>query len=195
MSWDVIIWEFFTIGGPYDLGQIGDVREEFCEGLAEENKVNGSMRYLSKFLQILASFYLTVEQETGEELLWFGEPNIFQVVLGGDGAPFGKDDTACSWFVSFLNKGKHLLRSNENFLIFVSNSSDNSVIVKRYVAKLMKEISEIENSTFIVNGAEIKFIFSEFPNDLKMMTGQKSHRHRMYIQVCSLNRLKESVEE
>ena len=30
-------------------------------------------------------------------------------------------------------------------------------------------MSEIEKKTFEVNGAEVRFIFSEFPNDLKML--------------------------
>ena len=54
----------------------------------------------------MASFYLRVSQEN---LLWFDNKiNTFHVVVGGDGAPFGKDETACSWLVSFLNRGKHI---------------------------------------------------------------------------------------
>ena len=30
-------------------------------------------------------------------------------------------------------------------------------------------VSEIENKTFQVNGTEVKFTFTEFPNDLKML--------------------------
>ena len=75
-----------------DLGKIDDVREALCSDLDEEEKVNGCFRYLEDFLPSLASFYLTLEQLTEERLLWFNSPNTFQVVLGGDGAPFGKDD-------------------------------------------------------------------------------------------------------
>ena len=41
--------------------------------------------------------------------MWFSsQVNTFHVVLGGDGAPFGKDETACSFLASFLNRGKHI---------------------------------------------------------------------------------------
>ena len=45
----------------------------------------------------LAEFYLSKPTD----LVWFDEPNKFDVSLGGDGAPFGKYDTACAWLVSF----------------------------------------------------------------------------------------------
>ena len=64
-----------------DLGKIGNVREVFCRDLEEEEKVNGCFRYLTDFLPSLASFYLTLEQETEEMLLWFKTPNTFQVNL------------------------------------------------------------------------------------------------------------------
>ena len=95
--------------------------------------------------------------------------NTFQVVLGGDGAPFGKDDSSCSWLVSFLNRGKHILSSNENLLIFGSNCSENSLVMKRYVLRLLKDISEVDKKVFHIDGRDIKFEFSEFPNDLKMI--------------------------
>ena len=123
-------------------------------------------RSLTQFLPFMASFYLKVAQEN---LLWFNnEINTFHVAVGGDGAPFGKDDTACSWLLSFLNRGKHILSSSEKFLIFGANCSESS-LVQQYVEFLFREMSEIEKTTFQVNGTEVKFTFSEFPNDLKML--------------------------
>ena len=47
------------------------------------------------------------------QLIWFqGQVNTFHVSLGGDGAPFGKDDTACAWLVSLLNIGRGVLKVN-----------------------------------------------------------------------------------
>lgn len=152
-----------------DLGKIGNVGEVFCADLKEEEKVNGCFRYLTDFLPSLASFYLTLEQQTEERLLWFNTPNTFQVVLGGDGAPFGKDETATAWNVSFLNRGQHILSSNENFLIFGANCSESSVPVQRYVKHLLQEMTTIENKSYSINGKDIKFKFAEFPNDLKML--------------------------
>ena len=152
-----------------DIGKTVDIREEFCKGLEDCEKVSGCFRPLLQFLPLLASFYLELEKETGEELLWFGEVNTFQVVLGGDGAPFGKEDTACAWLVSFLNRGKHVLSSNENFMIFGANCSEDAVVVRHYVSYLFKEISVMEKQSFSISDREIKFKFSEFPNDLKML--------------------------
>ena len=152
-----------------DIGKTVDVRAEFCKDLEDSEKVSGCFRPLLQFLPLLASFYLELEKETGEELLWFGEENTFQVVLGGDGAPFGKEDTACSWLVSFLNRGKHVLSSNENFMIFEANCSEDSVVVRRYVSYLFKEISVMEKQSYSIRDREIRFKFSEFPNDLKML--------------------------
>jgi len=152
-----------------DLGKIGNVREVFCADLKEEEKVNGCFRYLTDFLPSLASFYLTLEQQTEERLLWFNTPNTFQVVLGGDGAPFGKDESATAWNVSFLNRGQHILSSNENFLIFGANCSESSVPVQRYVKHLLQEMTTIEGKTYSINGKDINFKFAEFPNDLKML--------------------------
>ena len=150
-----------------DIGWIGNVREDFCYDFDEEDKVEGCYRSLTQFLPFMPSFYLRVSQEN---LLWFNnEINTFHVFVGGDGAPFGKDETACSWLVSFLNRGKHILSSNENFLIFGANCSESSLVVQRYVKFHFSEMSEIENKTFQVNGTEVKFTFSEFPNDLKML--------------------------
>ena len=86
------------------------MREALCSDLDEEEKVNGCFRYLEDFLPSLASFYLTLEQLTEERLLWFNSPNTFQVVLGGGMVPpFGKDESATCWAVSFLNRVKHIL--------------------------------------------------------------------------------------
>ena len=109
-----------------DKGWVGNVKEDFCYDLNEDEKVNGCYRSLTQYLPFLASFYLKVAQEN---LSWFNnEINTFHVALGGDGAPFGKDDTACSWLVSFLNRGKHILSNSENFLIFGANCSENCLL-------------------------------------------------------------------
>ena len=95
------------------------VRDDFCYDLDDEEKVNGCYRHLAQFLPLLAIFSITTAQQSGEDLLWFNDDvNTFHVLLGGDGAPFGKDDTASSWLVSFLNRGKHVLSSGEIFLVF-----------------------------------------------------------------------------
>ena len=134
----------------------GNVEEVFCADLKEEEKVNACFRYLTDFLPSLASFYLTLEQQTEERLLWFNTPNTFQVVLGRNDALFGKDDSATAWNVSFLNRG-HVLSGNENFRIFGANCSESSVPVQRYVKDLLQEMTTIEDKTDSINEKDIKF--------------------------------------
>ena len=152
-----------------DTGYLGSVRETFCEDLEDEEKVDGAFRDIVQFLPLLASFYMKIEQQTGEKLLWFDKENTFKVILGGDGAPFGKYDTSCSWLVSFLNRGRHVLSSDENFLIFGANCGEESLPVRRYVQKLVSDIAIVERSVYIVDNSEIRFEFAELPNDLKML--------------------------
>ena len=150
-----------------DIGSVGSVKNDFCQDLDENEKVNGCYRSLTQFLPLLASFYLKLPQQ---DLMWFSsQVNTFHVVLGGDGAPFGKDETACSFLASFLNRGKHILSSTENFLTFGANCGETSIAVQRYVKFMLHEMSEIEKKSFTVNGYTIKFTFCEFPNDLKML--------------------------
>ncbi|KXJ19546.1 hypothetical protein AC249_AIPGENE18300 [Exaiptasia diaphana] len=151
-----------------DIGRIGSVREDFCAD--EDEKVDGCYRHILEFLPLLASFYFKLAEVSKENLLWFdNEVNTFYVALGGDGAPFGKEDTAFSFLVSFLNRGKHVLSSSENFLLFGANCSESSNVVCKYVRILLHEITEIEKQTFQVSGVSVKFKFTEFPNDLKML--------------------------
>lgn len=70
------------------------------------------------------------------------------MAVGGDSALFGKDDTACSWLVSFLNRGKHILSSSDIFFIFGTNCSESALVVQQYVKFLFREMSEIEKKTF-----------------------------------------------
>lgn len=105
-----------------DIGKTVVIREEFCKDLEDCEKVSGCFRPLWQFLPLLVSFYLELEKETCEELLWFGEVNTFQVVLGGDGAH------GVCMVVSFLNRGKRDLSSNEYFMIFGENCSEDSVV-------------------------------------------------------------------
>ena len=73
-----------------------------CEsdGLQESEKVNRCYRELKELILKLAEFYLHGDEYN---ILTFDGPNTLHIALGGDGAPFGKDDTACSWLVRFLN--------------------------------------------------------------------------------------------
>ena len=127
-----------------DIGSIGNVKD-FCEDLAE------CYRHLSECLPLLASFYLKMPQK---DLIWFSnQVNTFHVVLGGDGAPFGKDKTAFAFFVSFLNIGK----------------SESCGVVQNYVKYACKQMKDLEGTVFATGGFHVTFKFKELPNDMKML--------------------------
>ena len=65
-----------------DIGTLKSVREDFCSDLELEDQVDGC-RNLSEYLVRLASFYLTTLPP--EDFNWFGQPNTFQVAIGGGG--------------------------------------------------------------------------------------------------------------
>ncbi|CAB4009080.1 Hypothetical predicted protein, partial [Paramuricea clavata] len=153
-----------------EVGKLYNVREELCDGLDESEKVNGCYRDIEELVLKLADFYLNSDQYT---VLTFDEPNKFYIALGGDGAPFGKDDTACSWLVSFINIGKSILSSNENYLLFGANCSENCLPVARFIAKLMSDIQRVTNTIYSVmcqgEPVQVKFAIGELPNDMKML--------------------------
>lgn len=91
----------------------------------------------------------------------------FIVALGGNGCPFGKNDTACSFWVSFLNAGKGVASSSDNFLIFGAYCEETSTVVKKYVHDLWKQIEDLKGKTFEINGLHVTF--QELPNDMKML--------------------------
>lgn len=142
-----------------DIGQLYSVRETLCQGLAEEEKVDGMYRDIKQLLLYLAKFYLC---QSRYKLEWFGgEVNTFHVSLGGDGTPFGKDDTACAWLLSFLNIGRGVLSSNVNYLLFGANCKEDCIPVARFLKKVVSDISDLEKSTFSLdcNGTSIDVKF------------------------------------
>ena len=147
----------------------------------------------------LAEFYLS--GHSGHTLTWFGKEYTFYVTLGGDGAPLGKDDTACAWLVGLLNIGRGILNSNENHLLFGANCSENCIPVKRYIKLLLADIQSIEQTVFPCkyNGHEgevtinVEFRIAELPNDMKMIAflsgelGNSATFFSSFANVCNDN--------
>ena len=71
-------------------------------------------------------------------------PYHFRLAIGADGAPFGKDDEATAWFVSFLNVGKHIQSENDNLLICGANCSETSEGMMQDAKKLMHDNAYLE---------------------------------------------------
>ena len=134
-----------------DIGALKCVRESFCSDLEPKDQVDGCYRNLTECLVRLVSFYLTTLE--ADDFDWFGEPNTFQIAIGGDGAPIGRFDQSCAWLISFLNVGHRVLSNQDNFLIFESNCSEQSIAAKRYIAMVAKEMEQIdlEKGSFNVN--------------------------------------------
>ena len=154
--------------------ELYDVRETLCNGLDEESKVDGKYRDLFQLLINMAHFYLNADKQRKDKLNWFGEQEgSFKVAIGGDGAPFGKDDQALAWLVSFLNCGKRVCSSEENFLLLGANCSEDCEPVRRYVTMLKEQMTEIEGKTYPIqfDGKEIvlSFKFELLPNDMKYL--------------------------
>lgn len=155
-----------------DIGVLHDVRENLCHGLDEEHKVDGKYRDLLQLMTNMARFYLTANKHRQDKLNWFGkQEGTFKVAIGGDGAPFGKDDQVLAWLVSFLNCEKRVCRSEENFLQIGANCSEDCEPVRRYVTMLKEQMSEIEGKTYNVEGKEITLSlkFELLPNDMKYL--------------------------
>ena len=153
-----------------DIGQLHSVRENLCDGLDECDMINGCYRDIEDLLVKLAGFYLNHGKY---DILIFDQPNTFHVALGGDGAPFGRDGSACSWLVSFLNIGHGVLSSNDNFLLCGANCAENCLPVKRFLGKLITDIKRIQRSSYSIvakgESIDVKFVFAELPNDMKML--------------------------
>ena len=79
-------------------------------------------------------------------LKWFGETEgRFLVAFGGDGCPFGKNESACSFLISFLNVGKRVASSSDNILVFAGNVEETSLIVKKYINFVCKQIKDLKD--------------------------------------------------
>ena len=152
-----------------DIGKVYEIDGDFLNGLEVEATINGSYRDLKEYLPRLAKFYM--RQDRNETLKWFSETEgTFLVALGGDGCPFGKLVSACSFLVSFLNVGRNVASSNDNSIVFGANCDETSPVVRKYVRFLLNQIVQLEETVFeFGHGLTITFKFKEFPNDMKML--------------------------
>ena len=85
--------------------------------------------------------------------------------MGGDGALFGKGYSACAWLVSFFNIGHGVLSSNENFLLFGANCSENCAAAAKCIRHLVVYTVVLCKREPV----KVKFVVSELHNDMKML--------------------------
>ena len=120
----------------------------------------------------LADLFISIDETFGEKshILHFSDDKYhFHVACGADGAPFGKDDEATAWLISFLNSGSHITSEKENFLLAGANCSENHIVMQRFARKLVHEFQSVEKETFLVRNHSVKFSLKLFPSDMKFL--------------------------
>ena len=155
-----------------DIGEIIPFEGNLDKNLDDEEIGKGYYRNLQTYLPRLAKFYLCRNERRTDKLRNFGDDTgkfLFLFTIGGDEAP----GCGTSFLLSFLNCGKRVCSSFENFLIFGGFVKENGEIVRRYVKKLAEEINIIESQTYSILAAGssylVQFKLELLPNDLKML--------------------------
>ena len=157
-----------------ETGTVLDLKSEFCGNLGDDEQVEGAFRQLEEFLLELANLYIHVDKVLSKDgspfLHHFNEaPYNFKVAIGADGAPFGKDDEATAWLLSFINVGERIASQNENFLLAGANCSESHVVMKLYAKKLVSDIAYVESKKYTVAGYPVQFKFKLVPSDMKWL--------------------------
>ena len=144
-----------------NIGKVYSVENEFSNYIQTDEVVHGCFRDLRDYLPRLAKFYLQTKQKSNEALKWFSEiEGTFLVALGGDGCPFGKNKNACSFLVSFLNVGKQVASSSDNFLVFGANfESESCAVVQNYVKFACKQMKDLDGKAFAIDVFHVTFKF------------------------------------
>jgi ribosomal protein L35 len=133
------------------------------------NPISGCYMDLEARLLQVASMYLSLN-ETTNILRWFSNPpGTFLVGISADGAPFGKQNEATAWLISFLNLGNRVASCEDNFLVLGANCKEDHPVMIKYAKQIKDEIALIESKTYHIPGheLEIKFVFELVPADMK----------------------------
>ena len=165
----------------------GNVKEfsDFCDDLDDDNQVYGSYKDLEEMLLELGDMYVSLDKKT-PFLLNFWEPLWhFRVALGADGAPFGKDDEATAWLLSFLNVGNRIASCNENFLLCGANCSESHPSMFKFALKFISDVAYIEKQIYVLTDSKRKarFTVELIPCDMKWaatFSGELSNAARFF---------------
>ena len=166
---------------PCPIGTLHSVEENLWGDW--HDKINGFLRDLKRVPSMVSRILSESLQRRWFQLVW--KSLLSKVAIGGDGAPFGKNDQSCAWLISILSIGKRFLSNEDNFLIFGANCSEVCTTVDKYVSKLANYLAYLEKNVFQVNGANVKFEFSKLPNRkmLCFLAGQLSNRAKYFLQM------------
>ena len=156
-----------------DIGEVVPL-QILAEKLSTES-VPGVYRPLKPFLSRLADMYLTLHEKY-PCLQWFnGEEGMLYVAVGADGAPFGKDDTATAYLISFLNLLQRVQSCNDNHLILGANCEEDHALMKSYTHHLREEMEEVEGKQLTTEGGkQAVFKFELISSDMKWMSSHSA---------------------
>ena len=98
------------------------------------------------------------------------ESFVFAVAIGGDRAP----GIGVSVLVSFINVGKRLPCSKEQFLLLGGDVDEGSEVVQNYYKLLVKDSNYFGSKVFENDSGhekrKVELIITELPNDMKMLS-------------------------
>lgn len=187
-----------------DIGTVIDINPSLTTSFTTENEAKqGMYRPCDEFALTLAKHYLTVNQFRNDKLKTIDSfkkidesSYMFIMSVGGDGAPL----VGTVFLLSFLNVAKRIASSNENFLIFGANVDENSIVVRRFMLKLLSDIRFLESQVFDIvnnNGQQFKveFRLGELPNDMKMLcflAGELSNASYYFCTFGNVNQIDSS---
>lgn len=133
--------------------------------------MSGCFLDLEARLLQLADLHLSIDKVT-PILSWLGKaPGTFLVAIGADGAPFGKDNKATLWLVTFLNLGNRIASCDDRFLLLGANCKEDHPAMIKYATEIRREIVLIESKTYQPQGHDIaiNFKFELVPSDMKWL--------------------------
>ena len=97
--------------------------------------------------------------------------------------------------LSFLNIGHRIASSAENFLVFGADTEENSVLVRRYMLKLLSDLQFLESKVFNIILKDVpykvEFKLGELPQDMKMLAflaGELSNAARYFTTFANVNK-------
>lgn len=162
--------ELSTLVNSINIGTLKDVNDLSPEN--SDTKFEGCYRETVEYVLRLTKFYLSVDKHRKDKLLFFptlprkdNNSRLFVLSVGGDGAP----GSGTSFLISFLNCGKRVVSSSENYLLFGANVDESSPLVEAYVRQLVVDLSYLEDNVFEIDGLKVEFSAGELPNDMKML--------------------------
>ena len=187
-----------------DIGNVQDIKPKYTVGLDNDDIGSGMYRNVLEFAPRLAKLYLYVNQFREDKLKEFDKYEkknstsfLFTLAIGGDEAP----GSGTSFLLSFLNTGKRVASSSENYLLFGANVKENGIIVRRYLSDLVSQLMELESQIFYVQFPNkdrddiltmpVEFKVGLLPNDLKMLAflaGELSNASTYFTTFANVNK-------